>query len=220
MSGRETILARVREALSDVPTDESPDDVVVPRNYRRGSGLSRDEVLDLFVENVVDYGATVHRVSQAEIGETVKRICHDRGVRTMIAPPGFPEQLVTGAGVVLMRDSPPMSAASLDRADAVITTAAVGIAETGTIVVVNGSGMGRRALSLVPDVHLCVVRDDQVVATVPESIDALAPWRTRPVTFISGGSATSDIELVRVEGVHGPRTLEVLVVSGESDDRA
>lgn len=220
MSGRETILARVREALADVPADESPDDVVVPRDYRRASGLSRDEVLNLFIENVADYGATVHRVTADEIGETVTRICHDRGVRTMIAPSGFPEQVVTGAGVVLMRDSPPMSAGSLGRADAVITTAAVGIAETGTIVLVNDSGMGRRALSLVPDVHVCLVRDDQVVATVPETVDALAMSRTRPLTFISGGSATSDIELVRVEGVHGPRTLEVLVVSGEGDDRA
>lgn len=220
MSGRETILRQVREALADVPADESPDDVAVPRDYRRSSELSREEVVDLFVENVEDYGATVHRVHHAQIGETVTQICHARGVRTMIAAPGFPEQVVTSAGVVLMRDSPPMSSASLDQADAVITTAAVGIAETGTIVLVNDTGMGRRALSLVPDVHVCVVRAAQVVATVPESIDALAVWRTRPITFISGGSATSDIELVRVEGVHGPRTLEVLVVSEPDDDPA
>lgn len=220
MSGRETILRRVREALADVPADESPDDVVVPRDYRRSSDLSREQVVDLFVENVEDYGATVHRVLDAGVTETVKQICRSRGVRTMIAAPGFPEQVVTGAGVVLMRDSPPMSSASLDRADAVITAAAVGIAETGTIVLVNDAGMGRRALSLVPDVHVCVVRAEQVVATVPESIDALAMSRTRPITFISGGSATSDIELVRVEGVHGPRTLEVLVVSESDDDRA
>lgn len=220
MSGRETIFARVREALADVPADETPEDVVVPRDYRRTSDLSTADVLELFVENVEDYGATVLRVTADEISATVKRICHDRGVRTMIAAPGFPEQVVTGAGVVLMRDSPPMSSGSLDQADAVITNAAVGIAETGTIVLVNDSGMGRRALSLVPDVHICLVRADQVVATVPESIEALASHRTRPITFISGGSATSDIELVRVEGVHGPRTLEVLVVSTEDDDRA
>lgn len=220
MSGRETILRRVREALSDVPADESPADVVVPRDYRRTSSLSRDDVLELFIENVVDYGATVHRVLDSEVAETVKQVCHARSVRTMIAAPGFPEQVVTGAGVVLMRDSPPMSAASLAQADAVITTAAVGIAETGTIVLVNDAGMGRRALSLVPDVHVCVVRAEQVVATVSESIDALAVARTRPITFISGGSATSDIELVRVEGVHGPRTLEVLVVSEPDGDRA
>ena len=115
-----------------------------------------------------------------------------------------------------MRDSPPMSPASLYSADAIITNAAVGIAETGTIVLVSDVGMGRRALSLVPDVHLCVVRADQVVATVPEAMDVLGPQATRPITFISGGSATSDIELVRVEGVHGPRTLEVIVVATEN----
>lgn len=217
MTGRETILAQVREALADVPAAETPDDVAIPREYRRSSGLDDAEVVELFVENVIDYGATVHRLSRvADLGETVREVCHRRGVRTMIAAPGFPEQVVTSAGVVLMRDSPPMSPASLDSADAIITNAAVGIAETGTIVLVSGVGMGRRALSLVPDVHLCVVRADQVVATVPEAMDVLGPQATRPITFISGGSATSDIELVRVEGVHGPRTLEVIVVATEN----
>ncbi len=217
MSGRETILTRVREALTDVPSAETPDDVAIPRDYRRGSNLDDAAVVELFVENVVDYGATVHRLSSGtDLGETVREICQRRGVHTMIAAPGFPEQVVTGAGVVLMRDSPPMSPASLDRADAIITNAAVGIAETGTIVLVSSVGMGRRALSLVPDVHLCVVRSDQVVATVPQAMDELGPQSTRPITFISGGSATSDIELVRVEGVHGPRTLEVIVVASEN----
>ena len=217
MTGRETILTRVREALADVPAEETPDDVAVPRDYRRGSSLDDAAVLELFVENVIDYGATVHRLSRAaDLGETVREVCHRRGVRTMIAAPGFPEQVVTSARVVLMRDSPPMSPASLDSADAIITNAAVGIAETGTIVLVSDVGMGRRALSLVPDVHLCVVRADQVVATVPEAMDVLGPQATRPITFISGGSATSDIELVRVEGVHGPRTLEVIVVATEN----
>ncbi|MGA7689653.1 MAG: lactate utilization protein [Jiangellales bacterium] len=216
MSGRETILTRVRGALTDVPDAETPDDVAIPRNYRRGSSLDDAAVLELFVENVIDYGATVHRLASAtDLTETVREICHRRGVQTMVGAPGFAEQVITGAGVVLMRDSPPMSPASLDRADAIITNAAVGVAETGTIILVSGIGMGRRALSLVPDVHLCVVRADQVVATVPEAMDVLGPQATRPITFISGGSATSDIELVRVEGVHGPRTLEVIVVATE-----
>jgi L-lactate dehydrogenase complex protein LldG len=217
VSGRETILTRVREALADVPAAETPDDVAVPRDYRRGSGLDDAAVLELFVENVIDYGATVHRIASAtDLTEMVREICHRRRVYTMVAAPGFAEHVVTGAGVVLMRDSPPMSPASLDRANAIITNAAVGIAETGTIILVSGVGMGRRALSLVPDVHLCVVRTDQVVATVPEAMDVLGPQATRPITFISGGSATSDIELVRVEGVHGPRTLEVIVVAAET----
>jgi L-lactate dehydrogenase complex protein LldG len=217
VSGRETILARVREALADVPADETPDDVAVRRDYRRSSVLEHAAVVELFVENVTDYGATVHRIDgSVQLTDAVREICHRRGVHTMVAAPGFAEHVVTGAGVVLMRDSPPMSPASLDRADAIVTSAAVGIAETGTIVLVNGVGMGRRALSLVPDVHLCVVRSDQVVATVPEAMDVLRPNATRPITFISGGSATSDIELVRVEGVHGPRTLEVIVVATEN----
>lgn len=220
MSGRESILRRVRDALADVPDTETPADVDVPRRYRRTSDLDDQAVLDLFVTNVEDYGATVHRVAPSDVGSTMTTICHDRGVHTMIAAPGFAEHLVSGAGVVLMRDSPPMSPTSLDRADGVVTNAAVAIAETGTIVLVSDTGMGRRALSLVPDLHICVVRTDQVVATVPEAMDALAPRAGRPITFISGGSATSDIELVRVEGVHGPRTLEVLVVSAEAGDRA
>lgn len=213
MSGRDTILARVRQALSDVPAEESPDDVAIPREYRRTSDRSHDEVVELFAGNVRDYGATVHRVAHGDLPETVHEICRGRGVRTMVAAPGFPEQLVTGAGVVLMRDDSPMGPASLDRADGVATTAALGIAETGTIVLVSGAGMGRRAISLVPDVHVCVIEEDQVVATVPEAMDALATSATRPITFVSGGSATSDIELVRVEGVHGPRVLELVIVA-------
>lgn len=213
MSGRETILARVRAALSDVPADERPSDVDVPRLYRRESELSPEQTVARFAEAVEDYGATVRRIDQADLVDTVRSVCHERGLRTVVAPSGFPEHVVSAAGLVLMRDSPPMSAGSLDRADAVITNAAVAIAETGTIALVAESGMGRRALSLVPDVHLCVVRESQVVATVPEAMDALASRSTRPITLISGGSATSDIELVRVEGVHGPRVLVVLLVA-------
>lgn len=215
MSARETVLGRVREALADVPTDESPSDVAVPRDYQRRSEGSTTEVVDLFVENVRDYGASVHRVSRSDLVTTMADICRVRGVHTMAVAPGFPEQAVTGAGLVLLRDETPMSRASLSRADGVATSAAVGIAETGTIVLVSGSGMGRRALSLVPDVHVCVLTEDQVVGTVPEAMEALATSATRPITFISGGSATSDIELVRVQGVHGPRVLEVVLVADE-----
>ena len=215
MSTREEILGRVRAALADVPADERPEDVVVPRDYCRDSPLDRSAVLDLFVHTVEDYGARVHRVGLGGVIDVLRHVLGGRGARTVVTPPGFPEQWVTAAGLVLLRDGPPMSTASLDRADAVVTTAAVGIAETGTIALVSGAGMGRRALSLVPDVHVCIVRADQVVATVPEAIERLADHRTQPITLISGGSATSDIELVRVEGVHGPRTLEVLLVEAD-----
>jgi len=217
VSARESILARVRAALADVPAQETPQAVAVSRDYRRRSDLTPQQVVDLFAETVADYGATVHRVRSADLTATLAGICHQHRLRTLVAPAGFPEQVVTGAGVVLMRDGPPMSATSLDRADGVITTAALGVAETGTIALVTGPGMGRRALSLVPDVHVCVVRDDQVVATVPEAIDALSGSATEPITLVSGGSATSDIELVRVEGVHGPRVLHVILVQADPD---
>jgi L-lactate dehydrogenase complex protein LldG len=211
-STRDDILGRVRAALSDVPAEETPDDVVVPRDYRRSSDRTSTEALALFVETVEDYGATVHQVQPDQLSARIHDICLARGLRSLVTPPGFPEQWLSAAGISVRRDSPPISDAGLDEAGAVITTAAVGIAETGTIALVSGAGMGRRALSLVPDVHLCVLRTDQVVATVPEAMDRLAEHATQPITFISGGSATSDIELVRVEGVHGPRTLEVLLV--------
>jgi L-lactate dehydrogenase complex protein LldG len=209
---RDEILGRVRAALADVPPDETPDDVVVPRDYRRTSDLTETEVLAQFVEAVEDYGATVHRAQPDQLSTRIHDICTARGIRSLVTPPGFPEQWLSAAGISVRRDSPPISDAGLDDAGAVITTAAVGIAETGTIALVSGAGMGRRALSLVPDVHLCVIRSDEVVATVPEAMDRLAEHTAQPITFISGGSATSDVELVRVEGVHGPRTLEVLLV--------
>lgn len=217
MSARDTILGRVREALADVPADEQPADVVVPRDYRRTSSLTDGDVLAQFETTVAEYGATVHRVEHGALAATVRAICEHHQIRTMAAAPGFPEHLVTAAGVVLMRDSPPMSPGSLDRADAVISTASVGIAETGTIALGTGSGMGRRVLTLIPDVHVCLVHARQVVATVPEALERLADQADRPITLVSGGSATSDIELVRVEGVHGPRVLEVILVESPAD---
>jgi L-lactate dehydrogenase complex protein LldG len=215
-SARDEILGRVRAALADVPRDETPDDVVVPRDYRRTSDLADADVLALFVEAVEDYGAAVHQVQPSELSARIHDICTARGLRSLVTPPGFPEQWLSAAGISVRRDSPPIGDAGLDAAGAVITTAAVGIAETGTIALVAGAGMGRRALSLVPDVHLCVIRSDQVVATVPQAMERLAEHAAQPITFISGGSATSDIELVRVEGVHGPRTLEVLLVQADA----
>jgi L-lactate dehydrogenase complex protein LldG len=217
VSTREQILARVRAALADVPAEERPEHVAVPRDYRRESPLEHREVLDLFVQTVEDYGARVHQVGPDGVSAVLHEVVGGRGARTVVTPPGFPEQWVTAAGLVLLRDGPPMGTASLDRAGAVVSTAAVAIAETGTIALVSGAGMGRRALTLLPDVHVCVVRTDQVVATVPEAFDRLADQRTQPITLVSGGSATSDIELVRVEGVHGPRTLEVVLVDVPSE---
>ena len=200
MSARDEILARITEALADA--DRS--DVHVPRSYRsRPQRLTGDGLVDLFVERVEDYRATVTRLSP---GGVVAAIADALPVDArVVVPAGLPWSVPGG----VVDDG--LSATELDGFDAVVTAATVGIAETGTIVLTHGPGEGRRALSLVPDLHVCVVRADQIVADVPDAFPLLDP--VRPQTWISGPSATSDIELNRVEGVHGPRTLHVLLVT-------
>lgn len=195
MNARDEILAAVRGALREADRSEKP----VPREYR--SAPAPANVVDLFADRVVDYRATLTRCTAAELTDAIRDAL---GPATkVLVPEGFPVPL---DGVP---DAP--TAMELDAFDAVVTTAALGIATTGTIVLDAGPGQGRRALSLVPDVHVCVLREDQIVPGVPQAIAALDP--ARPQTWISGPSATSDIELNRVEGVHGPRTLHVIVVS-------
>ncbi|XVQ83970.1 LutC/YkgG family protein [Microbispora siamensis] len=203
MSSRDLILARVRRALAGVP------DVEITRAYR-GPSRTPGEI-HLFEERVRDYRAVVHVVDEAGVAERVALSLAGRGARRVVVPAGFPAPWLAAADVEAVADDPPLSAADLDAVDGVLTTCAVAIAETGTIVLDAGPGQGRRALTLVPDYHLCVVRAAQVVAGVPDAVALLAP--ARPLTWISGPSATSDIELNRVEGVHGPRTLEVLIVT-------
>jgi L-lactate dehydrogenase complex protein LldG len=203
MSSRDRILGRVRSALADVPRAEAPEDFAVPREYERTR--SGPDVVELLVDRLVDYKAEVHEVSDvaAAVAEALSR----RGARRLAAPAGIPAEWLGAAEAV--RDDPSLSNAALNDLDGVVTGCAVAIAETGTIVLDASADQGRRALTLVPDYHLCVVRRDQIVRTVPESLERLDP--SRPLTWISGPSATSDIELNRVEGVHGPRTLEVLI---------
>ena len=191
MSARDDVLAAVRAALGPAPV--MPD---VPREYRVAGTLAAD--LDLFAERVAEYRATVHRVSAGELPAKLAELA--RG-RTGI-PPGFAFD-----GIEDLR----LTVDELDALDTVITGCALAIADTGTIVLDSGPESGRRALTLVPDHHVCVVRSDQVVASVPDAIAKLDP--RAPLTFVSGPSATSDIELDRVEGVHGPRELDVVLVS-------
>jgi L-lactate dehydrogenase complex protein LldG len=198
VSSRDHILARVRAALSDVPRDE---DVPVPREYERTR--SGPDVVELFVDRLVGYKAEVRLVDDVAAG--VAEALRDRSLRRLAAPPGIPEEWLGDAEA--LRDP---EVAELNTLDGVVTGCAVAIAETGTIVLDAGEDQGLRVLSLVPDYHLCVVRRDQIVRTVPEALERLDP--SRPLTWISGPSATSDIELNRVEGVHGPRTLEALIV--------
>ena len=198
MSARDDILGRVRRALADAaPAGDVPP---APRIAPIA------DVVAHFADRVADYRAVVERCPAADLAARVAGALPD-GARVVV-PAGLsvevPGGVEDGAGGRVF------SAAELDGFDAVVTEARVGIAETGTIVLDHGTGQGRRAISLVPDLHVCVVRADQVVPDVPDALPLLDP--TRPHTWISGPSATSDIELSRVEGVHGPRTLHVLIV--------
>jgi L-lactate dehydrogenase complex protein LldG len=203
-AAREAVLSRVRSALG--PGVAVPE---IPRGYR-GPRVD-DGSLDRFCERVAEYRASVTRVAAADLADTVARLCRERGARRIAVPPGGPEVI---EGVELVADDPPLSPQALDGLDGVLTGCALAIAETGTIVLDGGPLSGRRALTLVPDWHICVVEASSVVAGVPDAVALLADAAAegRPITLVSGPSATSDIELDRVEGVHGPRTLDVVVV--------
>jgi L-lactate dehydrogenase complex protein LldG len=169
--------------------------------------------VDLFCKRVADYKASVHRVTgRDELAHALAAACADRGSTRVLRAPGVDWTI---PGVELHADSPDLSATDLDAVDAALTGCALAIAETGTFVLDGSPACGRRALTLVPDHHICVVRAGQVVANLPDAIGALgdAARAGAPLTFVSGPSATSDIELQRVEGVHGPRKLDVVVVS-------
>ncbi|WP_283134644.1 LutC/YkgG family protein [Rhizohabitans arisaemae] len=166
--------------------------------------------LELLAERIRDYRAQVRLVRAEEIPNAVAKALRARNARRIVVPPGFPAEWLASGECEWLSDEGPLTPAELDRVDGVITSCVVAIAETGTLVLDGGTGQGRRALTLIPDYHLCVVPVGRVVRTVAEAMPLLDP--IRPLTWISGPSATSDIELDRVEGVHGPRTLEVIVV--------
>lgn len=215
MSAREEVLRRVRTALADVPPgDGRPPLPRVPGPGGGGSALDHQTAVDLFCSRVGDYRATVTRAEGEGLAAAITERCRANGVSRLAVPPALAESWRPD-GVELVADHD-LSPAELDRVDGALTGCALAIAETGTLVLDGGPRSGRRALTLVPDLHLCVVEAGQVVADVPEAIARLEPVARelrRPVTLVSGPSATSDIELSRVEGVHGPRTLEVLVVA-------
>ena len=203
---RETVLARVRAALADCAPD-----VDVPRDYRRADDRSREQLAHGFAARVADYRATVRRASPGELRDVLSALCGERRARRLAVPADLPDAW-RPAGVELVPDAA-LSPHQLDALDGALTGCALAIADTGTIVLDGGPGQGRRALTLVPDYHLCVVPADRIVGCVPEAVERLADAvrEGRPLTLVSGPSATSDIELARVEGVHGPRTLHVVI---------
>ncbi|NNU26558.1 LutC/YkgG family protein [Isoptericola sediminis] len=230
MSAREDVLQRIRAALGQPGAGTTPAGrvgtapaaVEVPREYRTAGddAPGSEAVVEQLVDRLEDYRAHVHRVTADELPAVVARLVGElapvSGARpSVVVPPGLEPRWLDAlpSDVVVHRDSPdaPMTAVQLDEMSAVLTAARVACSETGTIVLDGEPDQGRRAISLVPDVHLCVVRTDQVVQTVPEMVRRLADHPERPQTWISGPSATSDIELDRVEGVHGPRTLHVFL---------
>ena len=208
MTARDHVLGRIRDALGPAPA--VPD---VPRDYRpAGSEQSGSpELVERFCRRVAEYQATVLRTTEDELPATIAGACAARGSRRLLAAPGVSWAV---PGVEVADDGPGVAIAELDAVDGALTGCALAIAETGTVVLDGGPACGRRALTLVPDHHVCVVRGDQVVAGVPDAVAALsaAAAEGRPITFVSGPSATSDIELARVEGVHGPRRFALIVV--------
>lgn len=216
-NGKEIILKRIRKALQEVPTDENPEDVDVIRDYRQKGTLGKEDRVALFTERVGEYKATVSRIQKDALAQSISEACSREKVKRIVVPIGIPVEWIPGF-VEQVPDNPkkPLSNQQLDSSDGVITTCASAIAETGTIILDAGEGQGRRALTLVPDYHLCVIYEDQIVELVSEGFakfEDTVKQKGAPITLISGPSATSDIELSRVEGVHGPRRLEVLIVS-------
>ncbi|MDR2381930.1 MAG: LUD domain-containing protein [Bifidobacteriaceae bacterium] len=218
-TARDAILTAIQAALIDVPHRPPEVDTPVTWAYAgsgNGQGAAHDAVVGLFAERCADYGAVVTRVGGADVPGEAARLVLDHGVRRVACPAGLDAPVtraLQAAGLELVADTPPLSAEQLDGVDGVVTACRVGVAETGTLVLDHAPDQGRRALSLVPDLHLCLIRADQIVLGVPEAVARLRPsvLAGRPLTWVSGPSATVDIELTRVEGVHGPRMLLVVV---------
>ncbi|MEV0918863.1 LUD domain-containing protein [Streptomyces sp. NPDC049967] len=204
-TARETVLGRVRDALALAPAADTP----IPRDYRTGRTLPDAERLALFTDRLVDYKAQVHPCTAERTAEVVAEVLRERGAGRIGVPAGLDPRWLDAYDGQVQRDSADIPAPGLDALDGVVTASAAGCAETGTIFLDGSPDQGRRALSLVPDLHVCVVDLSAVEVGVPEAVARLVP--ERPTTLISGPSATSDIELERVEGVHGPRTLAVVI---------
>lgn len=209
MSARADILERLRSALRDSPAVPE-----IPRTYRADSGMSTEERIEMLVDRLVDYKAGVTVVDPAGLAPRIAELLADAA--SFVVPVGIDAGWLAAAEAAAPGRrrtddiEAPLSVAQLDAVDAVVTGSAVSVAETGTIILDGSPNQGRRAITLVPDHHICVVSADDVAGILPEALRRLDG--TRPLTWISGPSATSDIELERVEGVHGPRNLDVIIV--------
>jgi L-lactate dehydrogenase complex protein LldG len=219
VNAREEMLARIAAAhRAAPPPDLRYEDIA--RGYRTTSDSSAEALTELLIDRLVDYRAQVRQCSLDDLGATVADALEERGAHAVVVPTGLEPSWTANLSADVVTDGlstdDQLSVSDLDAADGVITTCAVAIAETGTLILDGSPGQGRRVLTLIPDYHLCVVFAAQIVPDVPQALAQLTA--TRPLTMISGPSATSDIELNRVEGVHGPRTLEVIIVRNERSE--
>jgi L-lactate dehydrogenase complex protein LldG len=219
VNAREEVLARIAAAHRAAPPPNLPYEGI-SRDYRTTSDSSAEELTELLIDRLVDYRALVRQCSADDLAGTIAGALADRGAHTVVVPSGLDSSWTAGLSGSVLTDGLlthyQRTVSELDGVDGVITGCAVAIAETGTLILDGSPGQGRRVLTLIPDYHLCVVLPDQIVADVPQALARLEA--TQPLTMISGPSATSDIELNRVEGVHGPRTLEVIIVQNERSE--
>lgn len=206
-TAKEEILNRIAAAQKQAGL---PDHVDIPREYQKEGTLNSDELREMLVDRLEDYKADVHVTDESGLNSTLVGILKERGCSNVVYAPGMDAGLLAGFEGTITPDDNAKDPRELDAVDAVVTESHVTSAQTGTIVLESNETCGRRALTLVPDRHVCIVRKDQIVYGVPEMVSRINP--ERPATWISGPSATSDIELSRVEGVHGPRDLIVVIV--------
>jgi L-lactate dehydrogenase complex protein LldG len=208
---RQAILSRIRGAhAKTTPGLAAEDYAEIPRNYLRGGSLNAAQRLELFQERLQEYDAKVQRVTESTLPSAIVACIRERGAQKMAVPTGLPKNWLPET--IPFPEADHLTNVELDKFDGILSACTVAIALTGTIVIQNAPGQGPRKLSLIPDYHLCVVFQDQIVETVSEAFDRLVATSTLPTTFISGPSATADIEMTRIKGVHGPRFLDVLIV--------
>jgi L-lactate dehydrogenase complex protein LldG len=210
VTAREDILARIHAALPEVAGNVAASHASISRLYKRAGALDASARLELFIDRLLDYDTEIIQIEgESELPSAIMQALQQAGHQRLLAAPEFPAaRLPVGLSVELDRG---LSTAEIDRAEAVLTTCEVAIASTGTIILVHGGAQGRRVITLLPDHHICLVRRDQVVELVPEALRVIASQSSLPITTISGPSATSDIEMTRIRGVHGPRRLTVIL---------
>ncbi len=211
-AARAEILAKIGSAAARGASAESAEAEweAIPRKYRQTSSLAPAECIELLIERLRDYGATVDRCTRGELAAKIAQILAGRNKKRMLVAPDVDSNLLTDGECRFVADNG-LSYEEIDACDGVITGCALAIAATGTLALCHESS-GRRALTLIPDYHLCIVRASDAVETVPEAMRALEPEKNQPITLVSGPSATADIEMTRIQGVHGPRVLDVVIV--------